>query len=98
MKKNNVFHDLLEAIRLYPICNYMAYREILWRYKRTHLGPLWLTLGTGISVLSMGVVWSFIFNMDANNFFPYLASGLIIWTLISSIITEGPELFAAKGN
>src|SRR3990167_2408456 len=98
MLKNSVLNDILEAIRLYPICNYMAYKEIVGRYKRTFLGPLWITLGTGISVVSMGIVWSFIFHMDVNNFFPYLASGLIIWTLISAIIMESPEIFATKST
>lgn len=69
--------------------------DVLRRYRRTVLGPLWHTLHLGAMILLLGFVWSAIFRIDTVAYFLTVTPTLIVWTLISSIIVEGCGTFVA---
>lgn len=71
----------------------LASQDIKLRYKRSMLGPLWITLSMGITIYTMGFLYGNLFNVDLAKYFPYLASGLICWTFISVLIIESGEIF-----
>lgn len=72
----------------------MATIEIQNRYKWSKLGSYWLLLSFGIYSLSVSIVYSHLFSIPQNRYLPYLASGLITWTLVQSFYVEGISLFA----
>ena len=90
--------DLGEGFRHYPIWIRLSQNDILARYRRTTLGPLWLSLSTGIAIAGIGIVWSIIFNLDVNSFFPYLTAGIIIWQFLSSAILESGSIFTQNAS
>jgi ABC-type polysaccharide/polyol phosphate export permease len=49
---------------------------VVWRFRRTRLGPFWHTLGLAAFVLTMGVVWSSIPRQDPVNYFRYVTRQL----------------------
>lgn len=66
----------------------LAMFDIKQRYRRSTLGPLWITLSTGIMVAALGFLWSKLFKQPISEFMPFFAAGLILWTFISSQINE----------
>ena len=44
-------------------------------------------------VISLGIIYSKIFNVDVPNFMPYLSVGLLIWGFVNSILSEAGTLF-----
>jgi len=76
----------------------LAWIDTTLRYRRTMLGPWWVTLSTGVMIGSVGVVWGAIFNMDLAAYMPFFAIGIIIWTLISGSLTEGCNVFTEAGS
>lgn len=94
MKKNNLAKDdILKAIQKYSLIHLLGWQDILGRYKRSSLGPFWLTLSMGFMIATMGIVFGTIFNVDLKVFFPYLAIGIILWGYVAIIITEGCNVF-----
>lgn len=90
--------DLLEGLRNHQLWWVFAVHDIKQRFRRSMLGPFWLTLSMGIFVGSLGFVMSQLFDQDIKIFVPYLATGIIFWTLLTTIITEGCASFiAAEG-
>ena len=85
--------DMRTAIQLMPLISYMARGDLRARYKRSVLGPLWLTLGTAMGTLGLGVVWSELFKMDRAKFVPALTAGLIMWQLLSGCIHEATTTY-----
>lgn len=85
--------DLRKAITLMPLIAFMARGDLRARYKRSVLGPLWLTLGTAIGTLGLGIVWAELFKMDRQHFVPALTSGLIMWQLLSGCIVEATTAY-----
>ena len=71
----------------------LARNDIASRYRRTVLGPWWIVTGTGLALVGMSLVWSIIFDLKMNEFFPYVASGYVIWMFISAILMESPSTF-----
>ena len=68
------------------------------RYKRSVLGPLWITLSTAISVVGLGFVWSALFHLERKTYVPMLTVGLILWQFISSSIIESSAVFIRQNG
>ena len=81
-----------------PVWFYMAHQDIVARYRRTTLGPWWITLGTGVALTGMAFVWSSVFGVELKTLFPYMTSGYIIWMFIASILTEGTTIFISSAH
>ncbi len=76
----------------------LARDDIRLRYKRSVLGPLWITLGTGFFITVLGVLWSEIMGREARVFVPWVATGLTVWQLISAVVTEGTNTFTVMAG
>ena len=67
----------------------LAWNDIKFRYRRTTLGPLWITFGLGATVFSVGIFYGGLFGNELSQYLPYFAAGLIAWTFIGSTLSEG---------
>jgi lipopolysaccharide transport system permease protein len=90
--------DLLQTFRRLNLIVYLAWSDVRARYKRSVLGPFWITLSTAIGVVGMGFLWSELFKMDRAEFIPLLTIGLILWQFMSACITESATIFNRQGN
>jgi lipopolysaccharide transport system permease protein len=87
------FTDLHRAAKLLHVIVFMALGDLRARYRRSVLGPLWMTLGTAAGTLGLGLVWSELLKMDRARFVPSLTAGLIMWQLLSGCISEGTTTY-----
>ncbi len=67
--------------------------DIRQRYRRSVIGPFWITISTGIMIGALGLLYSQIFKVDTSEYLPYLAAGFFAWGLISSLVNEGCQAF-----
>jgi ABC-type polysaccharide/polyol phosphate export permease len=61
------------------------------------LGPFWSSCTLAVYTVAVGVVGAGLFKQDVHEYLPYLSSGMIVWTLISTIILEACTLLVV-GN
>jgi lipopolysaccharide transport system permease protein len=73
----------------------LGWNDIRQTYKRSKLGLFWITLGMSVNVAAIGLVFGLIFGSPLDVFLPFLAAGLIVWGLYSSIINEGAQAFVS---
>jgi ABC-type polysaccharide/polyol phosphate export permease len=71
----------------------MAWEDIRLRYRGSILGPFWLTLSMAVMIATLGIVYSTIFKTKIHTYLPFLTLGLLLWTFISAVITEGCNCF-----
>ena len=90
--------DIIKAFRMPGLIFYMAWSDIRARYRRSVLGPFWITLSTAIGVVGLGFIWSELFKMDRAVFIPILTVGLVLWQFISGCIVESTTLFSRQGT
>ena len=88
--------DLVGGVRSAHLWAMLGWQDIKQRYRRSLLGPLWLTVSTGIMTLALGAVYAAIFKMPLEQYFPYLAVGLVMWGLLSAFATDGCQTFIAN--
>lgn len=87
--------DLTDGFRSTRVWAMLAWFETRQRYKRSTLGPFWLTISTGALVAGMGPLYGRLFGQELGAYFPFLAIGFIVWQLISSLINEAGQVFIA---
>jgi ABC-2 type transport system permease protein/lipopolysaccharide transport system permease protein len=76
----------------------LALMDISLRYRRTVIGPLWITLTLAATIASVGTVYAALFKQEIAAFLPPFAVGLIVWTLIATTLQEGANVFVASGH
>jgi ABC-type polysaccharide/polyol phosphate export permease len=86
--------DIADGVRAYPIWSTLAWQDIRQRYRRSVLGPLWITLTMIVTIAGMGPLYAALFKVDAHEFIPYLALGIVSWGMISMLILEGCATFS----
>jgi ABC-type polysaccharide/polyol phosphate export permease len=74
----------------------LGWHDIRQRFRRSVLGPFWLTISTAIMLVALGFVYATLFKMDLNVYFPFLAAGIVTWSLISSLVIDGCLTFIAS--
>ena len=71
----------------------LGWQDIRLRYRRSNLGPFWITLTMAITIYSLGFLYSHLWKTSLHDFTFYYACGLLSWTLIVSIVTESSNIF-----
>lgn len=81
--------DLLNAFNQINIALILGWADILQRYRRSKLGPFWITISMGVTILGIGTVFGALLGSPMEEFLPFLAIGMILWGFILSTISEG---------
>ena len=90
------FGDLAAGFRQSELWLLLGWQDIKQRYRRSLLGPLWITIATAVTAVAMGLLYSQLFGNEIDTFLPYVMLGFIFWGFISGSILEGAELFTTN--
>lgn len=71
----------------------LAWYDVVLKYRRSILGPLWITLSMGGMLMGMGPLYSALFDIPLSKFFPHLALGIIFWNFFATTINEACTVF-----
>lgn len=85
--------DIGEGLKAHHIWVITGWQDIRMRYKRSTIGPFWITLSLGITVAAMGALYARLFHEEVADYIPYLSIGMIVWALISTLVMEGCTVF-----
>ena len=90
--------DILAGWRRRELWGTLGLHDVRQRYRRSTLGPFWITISMGVMVFALGLLYGQIFGQDLQDYLPFLAAGFVIWGLISTMILGGCQAFiAAEG-
>lgn len=81
--------DLRDALLRTSLVARMGWQDVKQRYRRSALGPFWLTISMAVTIGSIGLVFSQVFHTSLTDFLPFLTIGLILWGFVSTVVTEG---------
>jgi ABC-type polysaccharide/polyol phosphate export permease len=90
--------DLIEGIRRWYLWTHLGWHDIRQRYRRSIIGPFWVTLSMAFLVLALGFVYSGLFKENISTLLPYIAGGFIFWGFISISINESCVAFTTSEN
>ena len=90
--------DLRAGLARWQLWGLLGWQSIRERYRRSTIGPFWVTLSMAILIGGLGVMYSGLFGLPTQEYIPYIAVGFIVWGLISGLITDGCSCFFASAR
>lgn len=87
------WRDLVRGFGQRELWLQLGWQDIKQRYRRSTLGPLWITIATGAMAVALGALYSLLFQQELSYFLPHVTVGLIIWGFISGCVREGSTVF-----
>lgn len=90
------FADLRDGFQQRQLWSHLGWQDIRQRYRRSVLGPLWITISMGVTALGLGLLYSQLFGAQIGTFLPYITTGFIVWHFLLGNLTEGTDTFIAN--
>ena len=84
----DIDRDLLAGIRAWRLWTMLGWNDIRQRYRRSVLGPFWITISMAVFITLLGEIYSHIFKIGLKTYLPYLSLGYIIWGFVATTTSE----------
>ncbi|MBS0620518.1 MAG: ABC transporter permease [Verrucomicrobia bacterium] len=94
---NLALSDLKSALKEWRVWLHLGWVEVKQRYRRSVIGPWWISLSMLIFILMMGVVFSRLFHQELGEYIVFFTSGFLFWTFISTSVSEAAEIYKSSG-
>jgi ABC-type polysaccharide/polyol phosphate export permease len=93
------FRDLIDGVRLAPLWLTLGWEQTAARFRRTVLGPFWLTA----NLLSMAFALSFVFgglmgNGNWRSNFAQIICGILCWGIAGGYLGDASNTFISAGD
>ena len=86
--------DLAAGLQRWRTWTYLGIEAVKNQYRRTVIGPWWITLQTVAYVIGLGVIFGQILHQPLRHFLPYVAVGYIYFMLLSGLTRATSQSFA----
>lgn len=90
------FADLGDGWHQRELWGHLGWQDIRQRYRRSVLGPIWISITMAVTAIALGVLYAGLFGNDLAVQLPYILVGFIVWGFISGCIGEGAEVFISN--
>lgn len=74
----------------------LGWQDIKQRYRRSVLGPFWITISTAVQAAAIGLLYATLLAQPLREYLPYVTVGIIVWNVIEASILEGSDVFIAN--
>jgi ABC-type polysaccharide/polyol phosphate export permease len=91
-------NDMREGLRRWRSWSYLSVENVKNRYRRTVLGPWWLTLQMGIFVTGITIVFGHLLHTGLREFLPYVAVGYIVFALLVGLTSAAAGVFVVGSS
>jgi ABC-2 type transport system permease protein len=92
------FADLIYGLDLWELWSALGWHDIRQRYRRSIIGPFWLTLSMGVMIAGLAYLYAGMFGQSIKTYLPYVTTGMIVFSLISSLASEASTVFIGSAS
>lgn len=92
----DVFSDIRDGWSRRELWLLLGWRDVVLRYRRSYLGPFWITVSMGIMAAALGSLYSRVLNIDPYEYIPYLVLGWATWYFISAMAIDSCQAFVSN--
>jgi lipopolysaccharide transport system permease protein len=90
--------DVLEGVRRHRAWRYLAAEQVKNSYRRTVLGPWWLTAQSALYVVGLATVFGQLLHAPLRSFLPYVAVGFLCFALLSGLTRAAASVFVSHAG
>lgn len=92
------FDDLKRSIDMREFWFYFALDDMVARYKRTLLGPLWNAAYVAATAAAFSLVIGGIFGQPIEKVVPIVLTGIVAWQLVGATVIESSSLLITSAH
>ncbi len=81
--------DFLSIFARFRTWYLMGNQDIQMRYRRSLIGPFWISISMATMVFALGLLFSQVQQQPFREFLSYFGCGLVAWTFLSTMMNEG---------
>ncbi|GDY31225.1 sugar ABC transporter permease [Gandjariella thermophila] len=85
--------DIRDGLRERELWSHLGWQDIKQRYRRSVIGPLWITISMAVTALALGILNAALFGTQIATVLPSITVGLIVWSFVSGCIMDGADTF-----
>lgn len=85
--------DIVLSLHAWRFWMYLAWNDIAKQYRRSFIGPVWITLNTAIFIVAFSLVGAQLFKLPVQEYLPYFCTGHILFSFLSQLINEGCQAY-----
>lgn len=90
--------DILDGLLSVHVWAVLGWQEVRQRYRRSILGPFWITISTALMVAVMGPLYGKLFGQDISSYFAHLGISYVFWLFLAQTINDSCTAFiSAEG-
>lgn len=90
--------DMRNGLLSWRLGSQLAWQDVKQRYRRSTLGPIWITLTSGVQIFTITFVSSFLFGSPFQKVLPFVCAGLLFWNFITQSLNEGAAVFISASS
>ena len=83
------YEDIIRTLADFRLALLLGWLDVAQRYRRSIIGPFWLTINMGVLICSLGLVFGNLFGTPMSEFLPFICVGMIVWGYCTQLINEG---------
>lgn len=81
--------DIRGALIAWRFWCFMGWNDVAKQYRRTFLGPVWITLHTAVFIVAFGLIGAQLFKYPADWYLAYFCAGHVLFGYFSALVNEG---------
>jgi ABC-type polysaccharide/polyol phosphate export permease len=85
---STISQEIIAGFRAWPVWVIMGWDDIRQRYRRSVIGPFWITLSMGVFIMVLGVIYGRLFHAELQSYLPYLTVGFVVWGFMSTAAND----------
>jgi ABC-2 type transport system permease protein len=90
---HDVFEDFAEGLSRWELWLTLGWHDIHQRYRRSAVGPFWLTISMGFMIGGLAYLYSGLLGQSLERYLPHVAVGVIVFSLITALVTDSSLVF-----
>lgn len=84
-----LWEDIKGAVQAWEFWIYLGWNDIARQYRRSFVGPLWITVNSAVFIVAFGLIGAQLFKIDIYDYLSYFCVGHIFFGFCSMILNEG---------
>lgn len=89
--------DIKAGLKRWPVWWTLTWHDIRSQYRRTYLGPWWMTIQMVIFVAGLSLLFGILLQQDLKTFVPYLTLGFVGFNYMTGMIQGGAASITSNG-
>jgi len=94
----DAIEDFAAGLKHWELWFTLGWHDVHQRYRRSVVGPFWLTISMGVMIGGLAYLYAGLFGQSLERYLPHVAVGIIVFSMITTIVTESSTVFISSSR